>query len=219
VKAREKFERDGYVVIEEAIDSANLESLRRSYTSLSAEDDGRREGNYEARRHIGAGGDTLVGVASVKHALIEILGEKEFVSSAEFVVAKPESSKDPLPTGFHVDGHRPGRWTPFSVGLLTYLYDVPPNSGELLLIPGSHHAVDQYFTSEREGNRNTSELSGEEINSMLVQIGEDIKEGVRAFCARAGTVLIWHAELVHSGSVNTRDSGDRVAFFERLREA
>ena len=96
-------------------------------------------------------------------------------------------------------------------GATVYLYDVEPGGGSFFYWPASHHAAHRYF------RKNPEHVHG----SFLKQEGysgsvfcDNPKTGGREFAAKAGDVVLWHAYLTHSGSMNIRSS-PRIALFAR----
>jgi hypothetical protein len=96
--------------------------------------------------------------------------------------------------------------TPFPAGRMcgvwTALEDVQPDSGELVVFPGSHREPRVYC--QDAGLAKVVNEDWTEFGEKVVPIWADIlkKGGFRReiYRPKAGTVLIWHENLMHAGS-------------------
>jgi ectoine hydroxylase-related dioxygenase (phytanoyl-CoA dioxygenase family) len=94
--------------------------------------------------------------------------------------------------------------TPFPAGRMcgvwTALEDVQPDSGELVVFPGSHRAPRIYMKEA-----GAAKVAGDwtEFGDKVVPVWTDILQagGYRreVYQPKAGTVLIWHENLMHAG--------------------
>ena len=97
--------------------------------------------------------------------------------------------------------------TPFPAGYMcgvwTALEDVQPSSGELVVYPGTHRLPRIY--------RQTVDLPpvvdgdwtsfGDKVVTRWKQMLDDLAVAPQVYQPKAGTVLIWHENLMHAGSV------------------
>lgn len=97
--------------------------------------------------------------------------------------------------------------TPFPAGMMcgvwTALEDVQPGSGELAVYPGSHRLPRVYMSSvdlPKVENEEWAEFGRRVIPRWTEMLAENgLKPDV--YRPKAGTVLIWHENLMHAGSV------------------
>lgn len=102
--------------------------------------------------------------------------------------------------------------TPFPAGYMCgtwiALQDVVENSGELIVYPGSHREKRIYLK-----NIGCSKVDGEsdELDSKIYPMWADTASRYEPFVYRPkkGTVLIWHENLLHSGSIRLDKSLER----------
>lgn len=86
-------------------------------------------------------------------------------------------------------------------GVWTALEDVAPDSGELVVFPGSHRARRIYMHDA--GAAKVQEEDWSEFAEKVVPLWTEIREGGysrEVYRPKAGTVLIWHENLLHAGS-------------------
>lgn len=125
--------------------------------------------------------------------------EGEFACDAD----RPTTAADGNP---HVDGFRPDDdYLPFTVGATVYLDDVAPRAGGLTVWPGSHWRIADYFADhdlEEFANDETEAILGE--NCAPFEVAGD-----------AGTVVLWHNKLVHTGGMHL-GRRPRIASFSRF---
>lgn len=103
--------------------------------------------------------------------------------------------------------------TPFPAGMMCgtwiALQDVVPNSGELVVYKGSHRAPRVYLADAQCGKVKNGDWS--EFGAKVVPIWADIAAQYEKITYRPkkGTVLIWHENLMHGGSVRLDKSLER----------
>lgn len=116
-----------------------------------------------------------------------------------------------LPRHGHIDGYGPGfnadgRVHGFTIGVAVYYSDVDPRSGGFTVWPGSHWQVAEYYAShvlETPGHAHHDSLPSE--------VGDP-----HEITGRAGTAILWHNKLVHTGGVN-RSRNVRLASISRFK--
>lgn len=102
--------------------------------------------------------------------------------------------------------------TPFPAGYMCgtwiALQDVVENSGELIVYPGSHREKRIYLK-----NTGCAKVNGDstELDSKIYPMWADVASRYEPFVYRPkkGTVLIWHENLLHSGSTRLDMSLER----------
>ena len=99
-----------------------------------------------------------------------------------------------------------GEPQPFTLGVTTHLHDVHPRAGGLTVWPGTHRQVARWVAEH--GADALSQATADEVLD-----GGD----ARPFevTGPAGTVVLWHSLLVHTGGMNLGRSA-RVAAFTRF---
>jgi ectoine hydroxylase-related dioxygenase (phytanoyl-CoA dioxygenase family) len=105
--------------------------------------------------------------------------------------------------------------TPFPAGRMcgvwTALEDVQPDSGELVVFPGSHRLQRVYMQTAKAQKvvDNDWEAFGETVVPIWTSLIQDNKLRREVYQPKAGTVLIWHENLMHAGSVRKDMSKSR----------
>lgn len=91
------------------------------------------------------------------------------------------------------------------------LEDVKEGSGELLYVPGSHRLPDSPFWADKK--HWNPDLDGIEAHNLWSKwlLDESSRRGfeVRSFFPKKGDVFLWHADLVHGGSIIKNPSSSR----------
>lgn len=106
----------------------------------------------------------------------------------------------------------------FSLGAAIYLHDVPPRSGGFCGWPGAHWAVARHMEEYPEKDV----LSGEDPPPAITEDGWDESRSFVdqvppfEFTGPAGTVVLWHGQMVHSGGLPLEPSRPRMAAFTRF---
>ena len=124
----------------------------------------------------------------------------------------PSTSEHPVTT---VDGNPhidifgdSGELRPFTIGATTYLDDVHPRGGGLTIWPGTHWRVAEYL-SEHGVDSYSNEKVGDMIGSRTTPF---------EVTGSAGTVVLWHNLLVHTGGCHL-EREPRIAAFTRFRRS
>ncbi|HUJ66967.1 MAG TPA: phytanoyl-CoA dioxygenase family protein [Acidimicrobiales bacterium] len=127
----------------------------------------------------------------------------------------PEPQKPDTP---HLDGipNRTnglpaGKLFPFSVLVGVYLSDLTrPDSGNLVVWPGSHRTIESYATAHPEGWFDAEGYGPPPIGLPAIEIGEPVQVTLRA-----GDVVLAHYQLAHSVAQNLSPH-IRYAIYYRL---
>jgi ectoine hydroxylase-related dioxygenase (phytanoyl-CoA dioxygenase family) len=94
-------------------------------------------------------------------------------------------------------------------GVWTALEDVQPDSGELVVYPGSHRLPRLYM---RTANIPKVKDDWSEFGAKAVAAWTDLMGGAfkrKVYRPKAGTVLVWHENLMHGGSMRLDMSQSR----------
>ena len=206
------FKAHGYLIIENLIDAATLDDWRAQiWTGLGARCDDPQTwpDNQKA-----LAGFRFSPTASEPHhhraflAIVRQLGGGHFGRGPDDhggggapIIRWPKHDVPwAMPATGHIDGYPPpDGWAPFMLGFTTYLYDVEPGGGAFIYWPGSHLSTHAYFHKHPEqvdGSYRNVPGGGEHLFTDIAP------RPPREFTARAGTVLLWHAYLGHTGSPN-----------------
>lgn len=107
--------------------------------------------------------------------------------------------------------------TPFPAGYMcgvwVALEDIKPNSGELVVVPGSHRWPRIYMNTvgcKRPGDSNhiMGEFAKKVVGRWQGMVSEHVSQPVN-YRPEKGTVLIWHENLMHGGSMRLDKSLSR----------
>jgi len=114
--------------------------------------------------------------------------------------------RDPIvvPTGAH--GHLLAAWVA--------LEEIVPECGPLMYVPRSHH-LPYYQFSPGEYRYDGSRMGADEANAAMRFFDDQCEKfglAAKAFTARKGEVLFWHASLAHGGSPITDPAKTRKSF-------
>ena len=200
---------DGYIIIEKLFDQETLNAVWDAYQQavdagrigLNAEPAG--EGDPYPGRYLNPHKKTGAFCRILKHAgllnWIRLLMERE-PKTLQTITAHKGSQQ-----GVHSDSIH---MTTYPLGYLSAAWiafeDIHPDSGPLVFYPGSHRfpyvfskdvgiAVGDF---KRDGYRSYEQKYEPYIQKLIAETRAQPKY----FHARAGDVLIWHANLLHGGS-------------------
>ncbi|NKB72200.1 MAG: hypothetical protein GKR89_34410 [Candidatus Latescibacteria bacterium] len=213
----EFFKEQGYLVLEDFIELATVEGWRQQiWGHLGTSLDHPKEwpNDYVVKDFSAT---PVFGHLPQMVAAVEQLGGGKFAGGGSGpLVQWPRDDGDwTLPSQGHIDGYGPGGWSGgFMLGATTYLYDVEPGGGAFVYWPGSHKPVHDYFGRHPE-KIDGSFREGPNWESRSWGIfSDESPEPPREFTARAGTVVLWHCYMCHTGSANIRRV-PRFGFFAR----
>ncbi|MBM3264384.1 MAG: hypothetical protein FJY97_13290 [candidate division Zixibacteria bacterium] len=146
-------------------------------------------------------------------SIIEQLGGDAFVGGTGTpIVSWPRTDIAwEMPESGHIDAYGPGGWSPFMIGATTYAYDVEPGGGGFVYWPSTHHVAHRYFMDHpTQVDGSFRDIEGWNWK----MFAGDVSEGPKEFTAAAGSVVLWHAYLTHTGSINMRAT-PRFGLFAR----
>lgn len=220
---RERFYHNGFVVLQDVIPQAVLDDALdvvietvpedvTDFEALVAGPDDRHYWNdladmapfHQLNDHLHTYAEELVGADRLQPPseftqVAVRYPTGEFPSTSEH----PVTAVDGNP---HVDIFRDsGELSPFTIGATTYLDDVHPRGGGLSIWPGTHWRVAEYL-SEYGVDSFSNEKAGEVVGSRATPF---------EVTGSAGTVVLWHNLLVHTGGCHLGRE-PRIAAFTRF---
>ncbi|WP_265112147.1 phytanoyl-CoA dioxygenase family protein [Halosolutus halophilus] len=221
---RDRFVHNGFVVLRNAIPQALLDEALAVATKTVPEDlnDFEEMAAGPEDRHYWNTLDDMAPFRPLNDHLQEyaeeFVGTGGLVSPDEFAqiaVRYPtgefSSTPDHPMTTTHGNPHvdifdESGELQPFTIAATTYLEDVHPRGGGLTVWPGTHWRIAEYL----------SEHSLETFSNEAVKQVLDSGASPFEVSGPAGTVVLWHNLLVHTGGCNLGRQ-PRIASFTRFR--
>ena len=197
------FVSDGFVILEDAVPDRLLRELRGAIdnivdTSYGGYTWGSSDRIHHAHFHYPSVAE-LTQLPAVTNLLRDIFGaEPRVCQTLTYIFGSQQGSHQdtvhltPFPAGY-------------MCGVWVALEDVRPGSGELRYYPGSHRLDRVYMNSvgcEKVTDGNWAQFGSTVVprwESMLIEGGYEIE----SFLPKAGTVLIWHENLMHQGAPRT----------------
>jgi phytanoyl-CoA hydroxylase len=206
------FEHEGYAILRQYVSKENVAAINKQVDALLASKDIKFENGNKimfAYRKI----DILRKIASEEH-LTELLsallgdGAKLFQSINFLTGSEQETHSDSIHmTTFPLGG---------LLGVWIALEDIELDNGPLHYYPGSHKLP--YYLNRDYNNEGNTFLIGDKSyqayeDMMQVKIEEN-KLQKKVFMAKAGDLLIWHANLFHGGEahINKQKTRKSVVF-------
>ncbi|MFB6135535.1 MAG: phytanoyl-CoA dioxygenase family protein [Halobacteriaceae archaeon] len=220
---RARFAHSGFLVLRGALDRSTVAAAYDAVAATVPEDlddydallagPGRRNywGDVEPTAPFGRLNDRLYEYAA---ALVgdglERPGEFAQVAVRYPVEAAPDDEDHPA-TGVdgnpHVDWYQgEDDYRPFAVAATAYLDDVVPRGGGLTVWPGTHRRVAEFVAE-----RGLEAYANDDVSAVLGDADTPFE-----VTGEAGTVVLWHPNLVHTGGTNLARV-PRVASFTRFQ--
>lgn len=221
---RERFARNGFVVLRNAVPQTLLDKAHSVVSETVPED----LNDFEAMaggpedRHYWNDLDDMAPFRPLNDHLQEyaeeLVGTGQLASPGEFAQVAiryptgkfPGDSDRPMTTTHgnpHVDiFDESGGLQPFTIAATTYLSDVQPRGGGLTVWPGTHWRVAEYLSEH-----GLETFSNEQVKQILHPQSSPFE-----VCGPAGTVVLWHNLLVHTGGCNLGRE-PRIASFTRFK--
>lgn len=221
-----RFVRDGYVVLPQAVAPELVEQLNRDIAhAWQSPPPGLRVETFEPKGKLRVVAPAL----SLREGRTKLLDLHAYLASARAAIANPAAIAfltaifGDAPQAFQSLAfwrgsqqalHKDTAYVKIDDSPMTLaaswlaLEDVQPGSGELEYLVGSHRAPHYLFG----GTHKWMENHPEEDERFLASIQGDAERfghARAAFLARAGDVLIWHADLAHGGSPITHPTATR----------
>lgn len=201
------FVRDGYLVVEDLIDSDLIDQVNdeiddailngyQGYEKGSSQRIEHLHQHYPGirklwldKRHLRFADLIFNGRARPCQTLVFVCGSQQAVHSDVIHLT-------PFPAGY-------------MCGIWIALQDVVPDSGELLVYPGTHRRKRVYL-----GDTSVPKVTGgdwSEFGNKIVPLYGEAVRGLEPviYRPRKGTVLIWHENLLHGGSVRRNQELER----------
>lgn len=221
---RRRFARDGYLRIEAGVGAGLVADAREEVWDAVPEDP------EDAESLVGVGSRTPDVPAPEPFATInerlhehaaELVGDDLLAPDGpgmQLALRYPRALRldeyhDRRPDAGHLDGYGPGfretgEYSPFTVAVVVYLDDVAERGGGFTVWPGSHWVAADYFEDHA--------LAAPGYGGVLPAIDDDggwdrdrpLHHQLRSreLSGDAGTVVLWHNQLVHAAGVNQSDA-------------
>lgn len=149
----------------------------------------------------------------IKKAVQQLAGNSIDGGMEQFIIHAPNPNKKwALPNLAHIDlTPKNFNWR-FMIGYTAYGLETKKNGGCFIFWPKSHEKIWNFIKENPDYYFDTSTLSADKIQEKYQEIvgGKPIQ-----FTAKPGTVLLWHAMLLHNGSMNTNTT-PRIGIFGRF---
>lgn len=221
---RDRFARNGFVVLRDAVPREILDDAVDAVAETVPEDLGDVEALVSGPddRHYWGNLETMAPFRPLNETVFEyaaqLVGSGRLRSPGEFAqvaIRYPtgEHPCDPVHATTDDDGNRhvdvvgeDGELQPFTIGATTYLDDVHPRGGGLTVWPGTHQGVADYLGDQGD----EAQLTEEVVDAVLDRNAQPFE-----VCGPAGTVVLWHNLLVHTGGQHL-GSHPRIAAFTRF---
>ena len=222
---QDRFRRNGFIVLPEVISQNTLDDIREVVAETVPEDlsDFEEMAAGPTDRHYWNDLVDMTPFLPLNERLFqyaeELVGEDRLEPPTEFTqvaVHYPEggfpSDEDYSATSGYEHSHvdiiqDSGEIMPFTIGATTYLDDVSPRGGGLIVWPGTHWRIAEYLS-----NHEVEEYSIESVQEIINQNFESQPFEVTG---PAGTVVLWHNLLAHTGGANLGKRA-RLASFTRF---
>jgi phytanoyl-CoA hydroxylase len=201
------FEKEGYAILKQYVSKENVELINKEVDALI--NTGQLNFKYRnkimfAYRKI----EVLRKLASEEH-LMELLSsllfdDAKLFQSINFLMgSEQETHSDSIHmTTFPLGG---------LLGVWIALEDIEPDNGPLHYYPGSHKLP--YYLNKDYDNEGSYLLTGDkdysEYEKMIKGKINEFKLDKKVFTAKAGDLLIWHANLFHGGEVHANKQKTR----------
>lgn len=223
---RREFKRNGFLVLHDVVPETEITAVRELIWETIDVDRDEPESWYDGGRSLGesrhlsdhgplgdlqetvyAHADSLVGEGKLAP-----IGEKPTENcihtdwrtgetggpTLSYPNSDTEWNKDDL--GPHLDGSAQGHgdgtvsYLPYTLGVTVYVDDVKPRGGGTVVWPGSHVDTGEYFADHDWSDYEDEGLPEEILAKTPFEVS-----------GPAGTVFIWHPNLVHSAGPNVSD--------------
>lgn len=200
---------DGYVILEDLIDDEFIDSVNLELNE--AIDSGYGGYSYGSSNRI-----ELLHLS--KSNIRKLWLDKRHRKFVDLIFGAPSRPCQTLAFvfGSQQDAHQDTiHLTPFPQGFMCgvwiALQDIVPNSGELVVYPGSHREPRLYMNSV--GCKKVVNQDWSEFIKKVIPEYERIsnKYQQKVYLPKKGSVLIWHENLLHGGSVRLDESLERRA--------
>lgn len=227
--AVERFRRNGFLVLRDALDDERVTEARRAIEA----DDSMAEGNQNEpttqpfraiNETLYEYAETLVGpVLPPGHPDFGTVDDEEtriglhFPEDLDPIDDPPAQRRAREELGVHVDHQTNGEGALYALGAAVYFDDVWPRDGGFTVWPGSHWMVGEHFELVATETRGTT-LQVARLRDDAPYDGEEFFDLYEPFevAGDAGTVVLWHGQLVHSAGMHLAPGRLRTAGFSRF---
>ena len=215
------FKEQGYLILRNFIDPAQIESWRDQFwkhLDVDADDPSTWPDSYVIE---GFTTEPLMGHLPQVAAVVDQLGGGKFNGGGGSMLVKwPGEGPEWAPSNSgHIEDYGPGGWSGgFMLGATTYLHDIEARGGGFYFWPQSHLTTHDYFLefpTHIDGSFN-KRADWEERSWRI--FSDRSPQAPVEFIGGAGDVIFWHGFLCHTGSPNTRPV-PRTGVFSDWRHA
>ena len=208
---REQWDRDGYVIVENALDSVGLDRVRAAYEHVESEQapawkSSVLDGTYSGGYGNGPDAHTMTRIYDYDDVFLDLAANPLVTPIIEEVVGKNFQVMEMIchnhhsGTKAHTGWHRD--WPPYvhpqfalKVKVFYFLDDQDPDMGCFSLVPGSHKRVEKPPRDEY-------------VNGTL----EDMP-GLTRITGKAGSAVVWNVLCWHSALANTSQRDRRILIY------
>lgn len=231
------FKREGYLVLEDGIDTDLVEQGREQILEGMPHDPDDEEALLEAEDNPGAYGE-YVDAEEPYRTINERLYEYGRALVGDALVAPDEPDiqlsirypndirlaeyHERLPDGEyldgpHLDGYASMPYSGFTVGGVVYFGDVAPRSGGFTVFPRSHWVTAKFFEDNHPDSAGNAGWVPAIDDDGDWDLWDNFWEQARSRQVEgtAGTVILWHNKMIHCAGLNQR-SGIRMAGIKRM---
>ena len=213
------FKANGFLVLEEFLDSRSIHLWRRQIAEHFGVDPRKPaewEGTARSKSVQSFQFSPEESAPSSHKKIVELLHQlgEAFVGNGydQLIVTWPRPAASwKMPARGHIDlSPRSSGWR-FALGLTMYLYEVPARGGGTVFWPESHRTVFDYFRQHPEHFYGDVDGGMDHVREAL---GKRMTKEPWEFVGGPGTVCLWHGLLYHSASINMNGI-PRVGVFNR----
>ena len=208
---REQWDRDGYIIVENALDSVGLENVRAAYEAIEAQQavewrESVAAGNHHRAYGNGPDAHTMRNIWDYDDIFLNLAENPlvtpviEEVVGENFQVMEMLCHNHHAGTNAHTGWHRD--WPPYvhpkyalKVKVFYFLDDQDPDMGCFSLVPGSHKLDD---------GPSRDEFTGDELENM---------PGLTKMVGKAGSAVIWNVICWHTGLANVSQRDRRLVIY------
>lgn len=229
---RERFVRNGFVVLRDALDDDLVREGRRAIECDDSMGPGNQnepttepfrtinEGLFEyAAALIGEGnlarpGTPEFGTDDGEETRIGLHFPDEDLPAVEDPQAQRRARRD---LGIHVDNQTNGHGGLYGLGAAIYFDDVGPRDAGFTVWPGSHWMTAEHcelFTTDRDPPLKQARIREDSEFDDLSELFERFEPF--EVTGEAGTVTLWHGSLIHSAGMQLSPGSLRMAGFSRF---
>lgn len=208
---REKWDRDGYIIVENALDSVGLDKVRSAYEAIEADQapawlESVKNNSYSGGYGNGPDAHTMNQIYTYDDIFLDLAENPRVTPIIEEVIGKNYQVMEMIchnhhsGTKAHTGWHRD--WPPYvhpkfalKAKVFYFLDDQDEDMGCFTLVPGSH---------KLEEDPDPSRYTGENLTDM---------PNYKKMIAPAGSAVIWNVICWHTGLANLSSKDRRLVIY------